>query len=564
MNDKHTFEPDWIETPPEPGTYRSIFKWGAPERFRHPDTGFLSVIKEELNLSRHDVGQKKNTGREKVTVEKTPALSADVMAALTEIAGRENISFSDYDRLKYASGKSMADILKLRLHVADHIPDAVVHPAGKACVEEIVSFCSNRGIPVHTYGGGSSVTLGLQCTRGGVTLVMGTHMNRIIDFNETNQTITVEPGIMGPAYEDALNRAPERFNTERRYTGGHFPQSFEFSSVGGWVAALGSGQCSSYYGDACDLVMSQEVVTPAGTVKTRHYPAAATGPKVNDMLKGSEGTFGVLVSVTMKVFRYLPGNRQMFAFMMPSWAAAVNAAREISQAESGMPSVLRISDPEETETAMKMYGIQGTLPDRLMRFRCMKKSERALLIGQADGEKQFAKNIKKQVRKICRQHGGMYLTGYPVKKWHRGRFSDPYLREDLNDVGILIDTLETSVTWDTLHRVHTTVRDFIKVRGHTICMTHASHFYPQGTNLYFIFITRAASLEDYREFQEGIIASIVKSGGSLSHHHGVGRMMAPWMETHLGKEQMAVLRALKNHFDPNGIMNPGGTLGLDR
>ena len=157
----------------------------------------------------------------------------------------------------------------------------------------------------------------------------------------------------------------------------------------------------------------------------------------------------------------------------------------------------------------------------------------------------------------------MYLTGYPVKNWEHGRYLDPYIREDLNDYGIMIDTLEAGVTWDNLHRLHHRVREYIKSRPRTICMTHASHFYPQGTNLYFIFLAQMTDVREYRKFQEGIIDRIEKSGGSLSHHHGVGKMVSPWLERHLGKEQMGVLKALKNHFDPNNIMNPGGTLGFD-
>jgi len=133
----------------------------------------------------------------------------------------------------------------------------------------------------------------------------------------------------------------------------------------------------------------------------------------------------------------------------------------------------------------------------------------------------------------------------------------------LNDYGIVIDTLESGVTWDNLHNLHKGVRGFVKSRPKTVCMTHASHVYPQGTNLYFIFIAKMSDIEEYRKFQEGIIEQIHIHGGSLSHHHGVGKMIAPWMDAHLGEQQMAVLRALKKHFDPKNIMNPGGTLGLD-
>jgi alkyldihydroxyacetonephosphate synthase len=137
------------------------------------------------------------------------------------------------------------------------------------------------------------------------------------------------------------------------------------------------------------------------------------------------------------------------------------------------------------------------------------------------------------------------------------------MREDLGDYDILIDTLEAAVTWDNLHRVHEGVRAYVKSRPDTMCMTHASHFYPQGTNLYFIFIAHMNDLEEFQKFKRGIIDNIQKYGGSLSHHHGVGRMIGPWMETHLGKEQMAILSALKKHFDPRNIMNPGGQMGLD-
>jgi alkyldihydroxyacetonephosphate synthase len=333
--------------------------------------------------------------------------------------------------------------------------------------------------------------------------------------------------------------------------------------VGGWIQALGSGQESSYYGDMYDIVQSQEYVTPAGSFKTLDYPGTATGPKVNDIMKGSEGAYGVLVSATLKIFRYMPDNRRKFSFMFPTWEAAVNAVREISQGEFGMPSVFRISDQEETDIAMKLYGIDGTILDKIMGFRGFKPMQRCLYIGQTQGEKDFAKLVNKKVKEICRRQGAMYLTGYPVKKWEHGRYTDPYMREDLHDFGIMIDTVECSVTWDNLHNLHQGVREFIKRRPNTICMSHASHFYPQGTNLYFIFVLRTNDIKEYKKIQNGILDQIQKYGGSMSHHHGVGKMIAPWMEQHLGKEQMDVLRAIKRHFDPNSIMNPGGQIGLD-
>jgi len=439
----------------------------------------------------------------------------------------------------------------------------VVQPRNKADVRQVVAYCHAQKIPLYSRGGGSSVTMGITTTRGGICLDMSKHMHKVLEINETNHTATVEPGILGPQYEHALNHAPGQMGAKRRYTCGHFPQSFEYSSVGGWIAALGSGQQSTYYGDMYDLVVSQEYVTPVGDFRTLDFPATATGPKVNDIMKGSEGTFGVLVSATLKIFRYMPENRQRFAFVFPSWYAAVDGAREVCQGEFGMPSVFRISDPEETEIAMRLYGIDGTVIDKGIALRGYKPGKRCIMVGQAEGTLSYAKNVKKNIKKVCRAHKAMYIGGYPMKNWEHGRYADPYMREDLDDYGVMVDTLEAGVTWDNLHNLYKGVRGFIKSRKNTACMTHASHFYPQGTNLYFIFITRMDHIEEYREFQSSIIDKISMHGGSLSHHHGVGKMIGPWMAKHLGDQQMNVLKAVKNHFDPHGIMNPGGTLGFD-
>jgi len=563
MVDDGDFQPDWTETPPERNTYRSVFKWGAPDRYKHPNTRLYSLLKDRLEMADADFKEKLSEGREPVKLNRPPRLSEEQIRGLIEIVGAESIATDDYSRVKYSTGKTLEEAIHLRSGIAGAVTDLVIHPRGKEDVERIVAYCDREGISVHVYGGGSSVTLGLKAPKGGVTLVMGTHMNRVLEFNETNQTITVEPGIMGPDYERMLNEAPEVFNSNRRYTGGHFPQSFEYSSVGGWIVTLGSGQQSSYYGDMYDIVLSQEFVTPVGSFRTLNYPGTATGPKVSDIMKGGEGAYGVLVSATLRIFRYMPQYRRRFAFMFPTWEGTVSAAREIAQGEFGMPSVLRISDPEETDVALKLYGIEGTPIERIMDIRGLKPMQRCLCIGHTEGERRFSRNVKRNIKKICREHGAMYITGYPVRKWEHGRYTDPYMREDVHDFGIMIDTLESGVSWDNLHNLHHGVTDFIKGRPNTVCMTHCSHFYPQGTNLYFIFIGRIEDIDEYKQFQEGIINRILECGGSLSHHHGVGKMLAPWMEKHLGKTQMDVLRALKRHFDPNNIMNPGGTLGLD-
>ncbi len=557
------FRPPWRETAPEEGSYRSIFKWGDPVGFKHPNEKLYREMKEVFGLSDNDFRERRHEGDERVRVKAPVRLKKAQVDRIARIVGKENISSSDYDRLKYAAGKTVEEAMRMREGKPGKVADLVVHPRNREDVTALVKLCNAERIPVYVFGGGSSVNFGLLPAKGGITMVLSTHMNKIIALNETNQTVTVQAGIMGPALEDALNNAPEKLGAKRGYTCGHFPQSFEYSSAGGWVVTLGSGQSSSYYGDAYDLVVSQEYVTPAGNFITKDYPATATGPKVNDIMKGNEGTFGVLVELTLKVYRHMPENRRRFGFIFPSWQAAVDASREISQGEFGMPAVFRISDEEETNIGLKLYGIDGTILDKAMRLRGFRPMERCLMLGSSEGHAELTGVVKRNIKKICRRHGGMYLTGFATKQWEPGRFRDPYLREDLQDFGIMIDTLETGVTWDRLDQVHREVRKVVKARPGTICMTHASHFYPQGTNLYFIYIAKMEDVGEYVKFQDSILDAIQKSGGSLSHHHGVGRMIAPWMERHLGKEQMDVLRALKRHFDPRNIMNPGGQMGLD-
>ena len=562
MTKSTRFQPAWREDTPGPRSYRSVLKYD-PTKFKHPSPAWYEMFKREFAMTDDDFRQQRPGGDAEVVLDRACTLSEGQVQAFAEIVGRENVSTDAFDRVKFGHGKSVDENLALRRGTVGVVPDLVVHPRDKTEVARIVALCNAQRIPIVTYGGGSGVVFGNAAPKGGIALVLRTHMNKLLAVSELNQTALVQPGMLGPEYEAALNDAPSRFGTSRAYTCGHFPQSFELATVGGWVAAAGSGQASTYYGDACNLLVGAEWVTPAGTIRTLDIPGTATGPRVNEFLKGSEGAYGILVEATMKVFRHLPENRQRFAVMFPSWNAAIEASREIVQGEFGLPAVYRISDPEETEIGLKLKGFDQPLFDRLLRSRGLTAGSRCLCIGSAEGQLGFARHVKKTALAVARKHGATSLTGFATKQWEHGRYSDVHMRDDLLDYGIVIDTLETGVTWENLRRVYEGVRKFVKQRPRTLCMTHCSHFYPQGTNLYFIFLLRPDGEEEFFRFRTGIVDKIVEHGGSISHHHGVGRLFAPWMEKHLGREQVDALRALKRHFDPNGIMNPGGTLALD-
>jgi alkyldihydroxyacetonephosphate synthase len=330
------------------------------------------------------------------------------------------------------------------------------------------------------------------------------------------------------------------------------------------VVTRGAGQNSTYYGKIEDLVLSQEYITPKGMLHTPAYPRCATGPDFNQIMIGSEGAFGVLSEVTLKVHKYLPGNTRRFSFLFKTWEDAYTAYREVLQGEFGLPSVFRLSDPEETDTAMRIYHIHDTPADSLLRSLGYQPMQRCILLGSADGDGAYTSLVKRKTTHICRKHDAVVLSPFDVTSmWERSRFTDPYMREDLMDFGILIDTLECAVTWDMLPRAHAEVRKAAKSRPGTICMTHISHAYPQGANLYFIFVIKYQSIDDYLLLQYSILDAIQASGAAMSHHHGIGKQTAPWLEGQIGKPCMDVLRTLKAHFDPQNLMNPGGTLGLD-
>ena len=563
MSKSKKFVPDWYHEKAPERSYRSILKWGDPEAFKAPNSKLYELMKETFHMTDDDFKVKQEMGLEEVDYDIPCRLSDDQIAALEAIVGKANVSTDNYDRLSVAYGKTMVDLMRLRKHIVENVPDAVVYPKNREDIIALVKYCCEQKIPMYVYGGGSSVTRGVEAVKGGITLDMRKNFNKVISFSEHNQTITVEAGMSGPKLEETLNNAVSTLGAKRAYTCGHFPQSFEYSSVGGWAVTRGAGQNSSYYGKIEDIVISQEYVTPIGIIKSDEFPRNATGPSIDQIMMGSEGTFGILTHVTLRVFKYMHENRKKFSYVFKDWENGLNAAREIMQGEFGFPSVFRLSDPEETSIAFRLYGVADTVIDKMLAAKGYKDGKRVLMLGWSEGEKHFSKNVAKQIDKICKKHGAMYTTSIVTKGWEKGRFTDPYLREDMGDYGLMLDTLECSVNWDNFTNVYENVRRFCKSRPDTICMTHMSHFYPQGANLYFIFEAKMNDLDEYLEYQRGIMDNIQKYGAAMSHHHGIGKMTAPWLEAQIGKNQMDIYRALKQHFDPDNLMNPGGTLGLD-
>ncbi len=558
------FRPNWMEEKAPKGSYRSIFCWGHGGFIKYPKESLYKMMKEKFKLTDEDFAKYHyDLGMEQVKLDRKSNLDIKHINAMKEIVGEEFVSTNDYDRLSVSFGNTTYDIMRIRENRLDSLPDLVVYPDTTEQIEKIVAYCTLNKIPLYVYGGGSSVTRGVEPVKGGISLDMRLRYNKVLEFNEIDQTIKVQTGMSGPQLESHLNNAMSEFNACRAYTCGHFPQSFEHSSVGGWVVTRGAGQNSTYYGTIADIVLSQKYATPIGTIQTSHYPREATGPNLNQIMMGSEGTFGVLTEVTLKVFRFMPQNRVRFSYIFKDWQSAQNAAREMMQSEAGFSSVFRLSDPEETNLMLRLYNVDETPLKSLLDVFGYKDNQRCLFLGFTDGEKHFSHNVARNIRKIAKRYGAMSLTGMVCKSWEHGRFSDPYLRDSMLDFGIVTDTLECTVNWSNMGKVHEEVRKVCKALPNTIVTTHMSHCYPQGANLYFIFINKIDNAEEFKKYHASILTAIQNSGASMSHHHGIGKMFAPWLEGSLGKNEYGVFKVLKNYFDKDYMMNPGGTIGLD-
>ncbi len=537
-------------------TYRDILKWGD-KREQKIDDATLKVIKEKFSISDQDLASKHLFGDTEVKLEKTTSLSEEQINDLKKIAGSENIFTDDFSRANFSYGKYYSELLLLRKEKIPNPPDAVISPKSHNDVVKLVNYCNKNKIPIVPVGGQSSVTRGLETPKGGVSLDMTKHLNQVIEVNSVNMTAKVQAGMFGPAFEEHINKLG--------YSCGHFPQSFEFSTVGGWVAARGAGQASTGYGKIDQMIVALKVVTPAGVIENKDYPSNAEAWDTFPLFVGSEGTLGVITEVTMKIKHLRPENTRYASFVFKTFESAVNAMREIMQSEFGKPHLFRISDPDETDIAFKTKGFDEKFSNKVLKALGYTSGERCLMFVSVEGDAAYAKFVKKKIKKTAKKNKGFYIGGSPTKNWLKQRYSSAYMREPLMDLGIMTDTIETAVTWDNLINLWKSVRTYVYKRQKVVLMSHISHVYENGANLYFTFLSPMEignEEDDYKQFHKGLVYAIHNNKGSLSHHHGIGRVLAPWMKDAVSEEVLNAMQAVKNHFDPNGIMNPGGMLGL--
>ncbi len=539
-------------------TYRNIFKWGDKREEPLGDE-IKKIIEEKFQIPEEELTKNFLEGKEEVVLKKKCNIPDTIIQEFVRISGEDNVIKEESVRASHSYGKHYVELVKLRLNQIDTSPDLVIFPGTEEEVMEIVKLCNEHTIPIIPFGAGSSVTCALHAPNGGISLDLSKHLNKVIRINEINHSATVQSGMLGPELEKELN------NFGRGYTCGHFPQSFEYSTIGGWIAARGAGTLSTGYGKMEDILLSLRVITPSGIIETEDYPADAQAIDLNHIFLGSEGIFGVITQATIKIRKHQPTNTAYASFIFKTFESAVECMRNSMQNGIGKPHLFRISDPEETEMAFKLKNFEGTFSDKFLSALGYKPPDRALMFVAIEGNRAYTRMVKKQLKKEARKQSGFYIGTSPTKKWLEQRYSSAYNRDPLMDKAIITDTIETTVTWENLLPLWSAIRSYLKSRPSTVSMIHISHVYENGANLYITFLSpwkKNDEVEDYMQLHKGLVDTIVDNKGSLSHHHGIGRVLSGWMNQKYGETGINLLSALKKHLDPNNIMNPGNMLGL--
>lgn len=537
--------------------WRNVYNWGDTEKkidptIEHHINHFKHLLGIEGEV--HDLPLNTNAQAE-VKLAKKSRLNRLTLRELMRFVGSDNVYIDDFSRARHSFGKYYGDIVRLRQGKVANPPDAVVCPRTEEDIIKVVNYCHAKRIPIIPWGAGSSVTRALEADKGGIALDLTANFKDILSLNAEDSTVSVEAGILGPDLEQYLN--------DRGYTCGHFPQSFEFSTVGGWVAARGAGQASTGYGRIEDMVVGLRIVTPKGLISCGNYPAASIGGDIRHFIMGSEGTLGVITRVTLRVRKYKTGASIQKSYMFKSFESAVEAMRQMMQSQVYPPHFFRISDPEETEIGLGMKGKDKGITGAILSLLGFKKGGRSLMYAIFEGNAEQCKLGAKTLGKFVRKNGGLSIGSYATRKWLEQRYSSAYMRDPMMNSGIRIDTIETAVHYSKLTELWQAVRNYIKRDGHTLCLTHISHTYETGANLYFIFVSqmeREGELEKFEKFHKGIVATFLAHGGTLSHHHGIGRLVAHSLERQHSAATLEAWSAVKKTLDPKGIMNPGALI----
>lgn len=495
----------------------------------------------------------------------TPALGPDdlrlpattagpaALAALAEaVGGERHVRTDPGSRIRHTRGKSTPDLLRIRAGDVTDVPQAVVLPATHDEVLAVLRACAGHGLAVVPFGGGTSVVGGLAPRRGAFIALDLRRMNGLLDLDPVSRTAVLQPGLRAPEAEALL--------AEHGFTLGHFPQSFEWATIGGFAAARSSGQASAGYGRFDEMVLGLTLATPEGTLETGRAPRSAAGPDLRQLVLGSEGAFGVITSVTVRV-RPLPAVRVYEGWRFGSFEEGTAALRRLAQ-DGPRPTVLRLSD--ETETLIGL-----AQPDAIGAGLAQGGAGCQAITGY-EGTAEDTAYRRERAAAVLTECGGTPVGTEPGERWAHGRYSAPYLRDALLDVGAFAETLETAAFWSRVPDLYTAVRTALTdtlTRAGTppLVMCHVSHVYENGASLYFTVVSAQGEdpVAHWTPAKHAANEAVLAAGGTISHHHGVGTDHRDWYVREAGPLGVAALRAVKRRLDPDGLLNPGVLLPTD-
>jgi alkyldihydroxyacetonephosphate synthase len=486
----------------------------------------------------------------------------DVLATLpaSRLADQTPFTTDGAERLRHARGQSLPDWIALRYGRIGTFPDAVAFPTSAADVRALLRFAGDSGVQVIPYGGGTTVAGHITplATDRPVLTVSMSRLNRLLEVDEISHLATFEAGAGGPEIEAQLGA--------RGYTLGHFPQSFEYSTLGGWIATRSTGQQSYYYGRIEALFAGGQVETPAGTLALPPLPASAAGPDLRHLILGSEGRLGIITSATVRI-RRRPEHESFHAVFLAGWEAGVAALRAMAQADVPV-SMLRLSDARETTTTLALAGHPRLVSWAERGLRLLRYGpERCLLLFGVTGKRRAARRAQRRAAAVARDYGGLSAGTFIGNQWRQNRFRAPYLRNSLWAQGYAIDTLETAVPWSgvqtTAAAVVRAVQEGLADSGERVLVfAHLSHAYVDGASIYVTYLYRRApnageTRRRWQTIKAAASQAIVRHGGTISHQHGVGLDHAPYLAAEKGTVGLALLDGMCRTVDPAGILNPG-------
>lgn len=516
--------------------------WGIPAGHKPLSASIRTLLSQVFGVSGDPVAR-----RDEGDVPlRESTLTQTQRDGLVAVVGVGSISVDHHDRLRHAGGKSTPDLLRRRAAGPQDAPDAIIFPADHEQVLAVLAYCAENAIAVVPFGGGTSVVGGVDPVRGRFDTVIALDLRRldgISDIDPISGTATLGAGLTGPLAEELL--------AAHGLSLGHFPQSFEFASIGGFAATRSSGQASAGYGRFDDMVQRLKIATPSGTIELGRAPASAAGPDLRELFVGSEGALGVITEVTLRVHP-VPETIGYQAWSFPDFETGAAALRSVVQAGAA-PTVLRLSDEVETGINLARSADIGG-----------ESVAGCLAITTFEGTEAHVAARSAEAGALLAAAGGTALGQTPAREWEHGRFAAPYMRDALLDVGVLCETLETATTWSNLAelkaKVTAALTDSLGGQGTPpLVMCHISHTYPTGASLYFTVIAKQLDdpITQWSIAKRAVGDAIVAAGGTITHHHAVGTDHRLWIPDEIGDLGVRVLRAVKRELDPVGILNPG-------